>query len=278
MSDLHLKTFSSSDLGFFVISTIVYGERDAVVFDAQLLQGEAEKVVAIIKDLKKELKAIFITHAHADHFFGLATFQKAFPAVKIYAHPDVAVDAQKTVQHQIIGMKQLYQPLSQDLIPDAVLLPEPYTAPTYSLEGQVIQIIPSLTGDIAPSTAYFLPSLHAMIAGDIVYNNVHPWTIDTDNKERNHWIASLQQLKSYHPKIVIGGHKDIRQADGPDSIDFMIDYLTRFNEAIDTLAKASEVIAYMQAQFPKATKKGMLQIGAKKNKGEHFSFQEFFAS
>ena len=278
MSTINIKTFSSSDLGFFVMSTIVCGDRDAVLFDAQLLQGEAEKVVEMIKDLKKQLKAIFITHAHSDHFFGLATFQKAFPDVKIYAHPDVVRDAQKTAQHQIIAMKQLFKPLNQDLIPDTVAIPEPYIPLTYSLEGQYIQIIPSLTGDIAPSTAYFIPSIDTMIAGDIVYNNVHPWTIDTNNKERNHWIASLQQLKTYNPRIVIGGHKDITQSDSSDSIDFMINYLTRFNQAIDTLGTAAEVIEHMKQQFPKATRIGMLRIGAKKNKGERFSFQEFFAN
>lgn len=272
MSTINIKTFSSSDLGFFVISTIAYGERDAILFDAQLLQGEAQKVVEMIKGLNKQLKAIFITHAHSDHFFGLNTFQKAFPDVKIYAHPDVVADAQKTARYQVIAMKQLYK----KLIPDAVLIPEPYTKLTYLLEGQEIQIIPSLTGDISPSTAYFIPSNETMIAGDIVYNNVHPWTVDTDNKGRDHWIFSLQQLKSYHPKIVIGGHKDTTESDSPNSLDFMIDYLTKFNQAIDTFATAEEVIEYMLQQFPKATRTNMLQIGAKKNKGEHFSFQDFF--
>ena len=109
MAKINIKTFSSSDLGFFVISTIAYGKRDAILFDAQLLQGEAQKVVQIIKDLNKQLKAIFITHAHSDHFFGLETFKKAFPEVKIYAHPDVVADAQKTAKTQVMAMKQLYQ-------------------------------------------------------------------------------------------------------------------------------------------------------------------------
>ncbi len=272
MSTINIKTFSSSDLGFFVISTIAYGEKDAILFDAQLLQSEAQKVVEIIKKLDKQLQAIFITHAHSDHFFGLMTFKKAFPEVKFYAHPDVVADAQKTARHQVVAMKQLYK----NLIPDTVLLPESYTSLTYSLEGQDIQIIPSLTGDISPSTAYFIPCIETMIAGDIVYNNVHPWTMDTDNKEREHWIASLQQLQAYKPKVVIGGHKDTTQSDNPASLDYMIDYLTKFNHAIDTLETADEVIAYMQEQFPKATRTGMLRIGAKKNKGERFSFQEFF--
>ncbi|MEM6317273.1 MAG: MBL fold metallo-hydrolase [Bacteroidota bacterium] len=272
MSPINIQTFSSSDLGFFVISTIAYGEKEAVLFDAQLLQKEAQKVVEMIKELDKQLKAIFITHAHSDHFFGLATFQKAFPEVKIYAHPAVVADAQKTARHQVIAMKQLFK----DLIPDTVVIPEPYTASTYSLEDQKIQIIPNLTGDIAPSTAYFIPTIEAMIAGDIVYNKIHPWTLDTDNKQRDQWITSLRQLKSYHPKIVIGGHKDISQPDSPDALDFMINYLTKFNEAINTLATAEAVIERMKQQFPTAGRVGMLKMGAKKNKGEDFSFQDFF--
>lgn len=273
MSDLKIKTFSSSDLGFFVISTIAYGEHRAVLFDAQLLLSEAQKVVDIIQDLGKQLEAIFITHAHSDHYFGLGAFQQAFPEVKIYAHPEVVADAQKTTKRQIMGMKHLYK----DLIPDTVPIPEAYTEAVYALEGHDIQLIPSLTGDIAPSTAYYLPSIETMIAGDVVYNHVHPWTLDTDQKGREHWIESLKHLKSYDPKVVIGGHKDVRQPDSPASLDYMIDYLTKFNQAIDSLSSSKEVIEHMKAAFPAATRTGMLKIGAKKNKGEKFSIQEFFA-
>ena len=169
-------------------------------------------------------------------------------------------------------MKRLYQ----NLIPNEAIIPTSYTANTYQLEGKTIQIIPKLTGDISPSTAYYIPSIKTMIAGDLVYNNLHPWTLDTNNEERKHWIKSLKTLQTYQPKIVIGGHKDKTQPDNADTLVFMIDYLTQFNQAIKELATAGEVIARMKQLFPTAKKSGMLRIGAKKNKGEKFSFMEMF--
>ena len=273
MKSLGVKTYIASDQGFFVISTIVYGETDAVLFDAQLLLSEAEKVAEIIKGLNKELVAIFITHAHSDHFFGLPALIKAFPHVKVYAHADVVADAQQTARKQVIMMKRLYR----NLIPDEAVIPTIYTENIYQLEGKTIQIIPKLTGDIAPSTAYYIPSIETMIAGDLVYNNLHPWTLDTDNDDRKHWIQSLKTLQTYQPKIVIGGHKDKRKLDTPNVLVFMIDYLTQFNQAIEELETANKVIARMKQLFPTAKKSGMLRIGAKKNKGEKFSFMEMFS-
>jgi len=274
MSRINIEVFSSSDLGFFVNSTIAYGNEDAVLFDAQLLQGEAQKVVDIIKSLERQLKAIFISHAHADHYFGLETFMNAFPNVKIYAHPLIVADAKRTTHHQIIGMKQLYQ----DLIPDSIPIPEPYEDSIFCIEKEEIQIIPNLVGDIAPSSAYFIPSTSTMVAGDIVFDNIHPWTLDTNNKEREQWIDSLKKLKSYSPKVVIGGHTDTNQSDNISSLDFMIHYLTEFNKAIEGFTSSRDVIKHMQQKFPSAKKKGMLRIGAKKNKGEDFSFKDFLSN
>jgi len=39
--------------------------------DAQLTKTSAEKVLQQIKETKKPLSTIYITHAHADHFLGL---------------------------------------------------------------------------------------------------------------------------------------------------------------------------------------------------------------
>ncbi|QSE97025.1 MBL fold metallo-hydrolase [Fulvivirga lutea] len=272
MSHINIKVFSSSDLGFFVNSTIVYGKKDAILFDAQLLQSEAQKVVDIIKNLDRQLKTIFISHAHADHYFGLETFLRAFPDVKIYAHSSVVADARKTTDHQIIGMKQLYQ----ELIPDSIPIPEPYDDLTFRIEEDDIQIIPNLAGDIAPSTAYFIPSVQTMIAGDVVFNNIHPWTVDTNNKEREQWIDSLEKLKSFNPQVVVSGHKDINQPDSPSSLNFMINYLTEFNRAIKSFTNSHDVIKHMRQKFPEAKKTGILNIGAKKNKAENFSFKDFF--
>ena len=60
--------------------SLIAGERDAVLVDAALTPEDAEHIVKWIGATGKNLTTIYITHGHADHFFGLNTILGAFPA------------------------------------------------------------------------------------------------------------------------------------------------------------------------------------------------------
>jgi glyoxylase-like metal-dependent hydrolase (beta-lactamase superfamily II) len=53
-------------------STLVTGERDAVVIDTQFIVAEVTALGDLIERSGKRLTAIYITHAHGDHCLGLA--------------------------------------------------------------------------------------------------------------------------------------------------------------------------------------------------------------
>ena len=65
------KVFTSSDDQFWVNSTIIEGAHEVMLVDAQLTKTSAEKVLQEIRETKKPLSVIYITHEHADHFLGL---------------------------------------------------------------------------------------------------------------------------------------------------------------------------------------------------------------
>jgi len=58
--------------------SLITGERDAVLVDAALTPEDAEHIVTWIGATGKNLTTIYITHGHADHFFGLNTILGAF--------------------------------------------------------------------------------------------------------------------------------------------------------------------------------------------------------
>src|SRR6187402_2448237 len=68
-------------------STLIYGERDAVLVDTFLTVDQTKGLADAIVASGKTLKAIYVTHAHGDHFFGLRILQDRFPDMKALATP-----------------------------------------------------------------------------------------------------------------------------------------------------------------------------------------------
>jgi hypothetical protein len=80
-----LKVFTSPDDQFWNNSVIIEGAHEVMLVDAQLTKTSAEKVLQEIRETKKPLSIIYITHEHADHFLGLEVFREAYPRVRIIA-------------------------------------------------------------------------------------------------------------------------------------------------------------------------------------------------
>src|SRR5260370_37206877 len=78
-----IKVFTSPDDQFWTNSIIIEGVREVMLVDAQLTKTNAERVLQEIKETKKQLSIIYITHKHADHFLGLEIFREAYPGGKI---------------------------------------------------------------------------------------------------------------------------------------------------------------------------------------------------
>src|SRR5713226_3219853 len=63
-----IKVVTSLDDQFWVNSVIIEGTHELMLVDAQLTKTNAERVLKEIKETKKPLSIIYITHEHADHF------------------------------------------------------------------------------------------------------------------------------------------------------------------------------------------------------------------
>ena len=76
------------------------------------------------------------------------------------------------------------------------------------LEGHELRIVNVGQADAIPSTIVYIPSLEAVIAGDVAYNGIHQWLAQTDDEKRLQWIASVEKIEALNPNIVVAGHKD----------------------------------------------------------------------
>src|SRR6266550_224302 len=69
-----------------ISSTLISGKRDAVVHTA-ITVDQNQKLVDWIAHSGKNLTAIYATHGHGDHFFGVNTIQKKSPNARFVATP-----------------------------------------------------------------------------------------------------------------------------------------------------------------------------------------------
>jgi len=271
MKALQYKVYTSSKMGFSVTSTLVYGEEEAILVDTQMIPHEAGKVVKMIQETGKKLAHILITHAHLDHFGGTEVLLEAFPEAKVWAEPGVVELIATTGEKQIKDLGKMYP---AKFLPQQAIVPQAFVGNALDLEGHSVEVITNLQGDFAPHSAFYIGALQMLVVGDIVYPGVHPWTSDTDNTQREHWIASLEKLATYNAQVVITGHKHPTCTHSPQYIEEMLAYLRDFNAANLTTDSGQALMDKMVSLYPALKQLGLLKIGAFANKKEQVNVAE----
>src|SRR5260370_19401846 len=72
-----------------IASTLISGERDAVLVDTPITVEQARALANWIAASGMNLTTIYATHGHGDHFFCTSTLLERFPRARFVARPDV---------------------------------------------------------------------------------------------------------------------------------------------------------------------------------------------
>ena len=247
---------------FWANSIIVEGRREVMLVDAQLTRTNAEKVLQAIKATNKPLTIIYITHEHADHFLGLQVFKEAYPEARILANSTVVDRINKVYQEKIDKWKGLLGP---DAATQVVGISR-YDDSSIRFEHTDIEILKNLQGDTDANTMLWLSAQKTLIAGDVVFNDMHVYTAETDVDARKRWLGSLQRIRALKPALVIPGHsKAGAPLDAHSAVDFTEKYLLIFEEALKHAGTADDLIKAMTQQFPSADLLLAIERGAKAN-------------
>src|ERR1700736_3358021 len=186
-----IKVVTSLDDQFWVNSVIIEGAREVMLVDAQLTKTSAERVIQEIKETKKPLSIIYITHEHADHFLGLEVFRQACPRVRIIAAPAVVDRISKVYQEKIDKWKKI---LGSGATSSVVAI-EKFDGSFIKFENSKIEVLKSIQGDTDENTMLWIPEQRILISGDVVFNNMHVYTAETDTDARGKWSDSLQRIR-----------------------------------------------------------------------------------
>ena len=241
-------------------STLIYGANDAVLVDTFLTIEQSQKLVDWVAASRKNLKAIYVTHGHGDHFFGLAPLLARFPEAKAVATPEIVKAMREHLSPAWID--NFWRRLFPGEIPDRLLVAEPLEDDGLELEGHTLVPINAGHTDTARSTCLHVPSVGLLVGGDAVYNGIHPYLGETDRHSRLEWIGTLDRLEALQPRAVIAGHKVPENDDDPRIIGETRQYLRDFNRLNETTATAHQLYDAMLELYPDRINPGSLWSAA----------------
>jgi glyoxylase-like metal-dependent hydrolase (beta-lactamase superfamily II) len=112
----------------------------------------------------------------------------------------------------------------------------------------------------------WIPGQRVLIAGDVVVNDMHVYTAETDSKARAKWLNSINRIRELEPSVVIPGHSKVgAPLDASTAVDFTETYLLVFEEALKKAKDADSLTDAMRERFPSADFLLALVRGAKAN-------------
>src|SRR3984893_9335431 len=257
-----IKVFTSLDDQFWTNSVIIEGTYGVMLVDAQLTKTNAERVLQEIKETKKPLSIIYITHEHADHFLGLEVSREAYPRVRIIANSAVVDRINKVYQEKIDKWKTI---LGSGATSQVVAI-EKFDGNFIKFESSIIEVLKNIQGDTDENTMLWIPSQRILITGDVLFNNMHVYTAETDSKARGKWLNSLNKIRELKPSVVIPGHSKVgAPLDASTAVDFTENYLLVFEEELKKAKDPDSLINTMKERFPSAEFLLALELGAKAN-------------
>lgn len=261
---LTLQVHNADGGSFHVNAVLVSGQTDAVLLDTGFTRADALRIAAMVLESKKTLKAIYISHADPDFYFGIETLRQVFPEAKVVA----TAATLKKIQAAWQAKMQIWGPRLGNNAPQSVPLPEALAGNTIPLEDQVLEI--RGLDDPLPHRSYvWIPSLRTIAGGVNIFAGLHVWTADTQTtRERAEWIRKLDGMAALQPQTVIPGHSLPGEKRDAAQIAYTKTYLARFEAELSKAPNSASLIAAMKAAYPQAGLGIALDIGAKVNKGE----------
>ena len=248
-NSLSTKVFFSDEKGFEVASVIVMGKTNAVLIDAQWTLSNAHRLIAEIAETGKDLKTIYVTHAHPDHYFGLGVVAEAFPSARVTALASVA----RTINRQFFGKLDHWEKVigATNVCRKTVNI-ESLSQNYIELEGQRIEIIPEVMGDMKYNSVVWIPSIKTLYGSDILFNQAHPFTCELTAEERQQWIRDIERLEKIGAEVIIPGHHKPGMPFDSSSYRFTKDYLIATEEELAKTKDEGCFYYAMVKHFPDA--------------------------
>lgn len=232
--------------------TLIQGDAEVVLVDTPISIEQTEDLVEWIRRVApaKKLSYIYITHGHPDHWFGIPIIQKHFPEAKPVATPRCVEHMQRNAKPEYIeGLWEKFFPNGQ--IAKPFVFAEPLASPSFYVEGHEFRTQEAGHSDTRDSTFLWVPDLRLVVAGDIVYGDVHQQFAEANTPEkRREWLAALDAIEALEPHLVVAGHKRAGTLDGVFNVSTTRDYIHTFNREAELATNWKDLWQRMIELYP----------------------------
>jgi glyoxylase-like metal-dependent hydrolase (beta-lactamase superfamily II) len=160
------------------------------------------------------------------------------------------------------GRAQLWDKDFPGLIPDSPVVYQPIPAVGFELGGNPIQAIETGHTDTDDTTVLHVPSLGLVVAGDVAYNGVHQYLLESAGGGLETWLTALDRVAALRPRVVVAGHKNKELPDDPAILEQTRDYLLDAQRLFADKPGPREFYDQMLQRYPDRLNPGPLWYGA----------------
>ena len=244
-----------------ISATLIMGERDAVLVDPLLTRTQAHALATWVTASGKNLTAVYVTHGHGDHFFGLGMILDRFPEARGLATPAVVEYMRSQIQPDAVG--SFWERLFPGQLPGRLVIAEPLEEPAFDLEGHALVAVDLGHTDTQHTTCLHVPDIGLVVAGDAAYNDVHLYLAESNPERRQEWLAALDVIEALNPVAVVAGHKRASRDDHPRILEETRQYIRDFDKVAADTRAARNLYDQMLSLHPDRENPGALWASAR---------------
>jgi glyoxylase-like metal-dependent hydrolase (beta-lactamase superfamily II) len=240
-------------------TTLIAGDHDAILVDPPLTSDQAAVVGDWIDDSGRVLRAIYVTHGHGDHWFGSGPLIDRFPGTVVYASEGTIALMRAQVWPKRLAE---WDALFPGQVPQVEVLAVTPTGGQVELEGHDLHVVELGHTDTDSTTVLHVPGIALVVAGDAVYNHVHPCLGEAQGDGIKHWLDALDAIEALGPAAVVSGHQDETRTDDPATIGETRQYLLDARDQLDQQTDAGGFFDAMMKLYPDRVNPGALWSSA----------------